>query len=760
MFSLCSSVIERLGSSAKGSRQSVSMRLVFAASLATAVWNPVKSSGDDSPPPRLKEMCDFLGLQSDYGCEMVSLMEIKSQELNHRQETKYQFKLQRPGRIALVHESGPDDITIISDNQTLSVSVPTMKRYVQNEAPLKLEELLTSNTALPLMMLGPTRSAIPIGGDTYYQLMMAGVTSSELWGEEDIDGFACQRFDMEQKDFDWSLWIRKGDQPLPMKISVDLAKQAEGGLPNGTSIESMVLMRNWNLSPAWTDQDFEFNPPAGWEKVDSLLAAMQSSNPSAPHVLIGKPAPPFATTDLGGQVVEIEDAMKEHVVVLDFWATWCMPCIEALPKVAKVTAQFQDRGVRFYAVNVGEDSQTVQEFLKKQSLNMPVLLDEDGEISRAYSASAIPQTVIIGRSGIVEVVHIGATGQLEQQLTHEIDQLLSGKSLAEEALAKAEGAKQQREQQANPFGTKEIWKTDGHFRGVAVDAESGTIIASEIAGALKIFDYAGKLKNEVSGQRASVVRLANLRGDAQPEVLLFPPWGTAVVAQNLSGEVLWKRELGQGIDDVCARDINDDGYDEVIIGYNGSTGLHVLDENGELLWKNTSLGNVWHVAAGDVDQDGRAEVLSTSARGQVHTFTAGGDNRDNFSVSIYATMLGVLEPTDPDRKPQIIIAGAQPNETEGLVSIDAQGNENFSLTLPTLGTNFVDDLAIDNATRVAAAAVRGGLVHVINLDTGKLIATVNSQSEQCSVAWLPREGKSPLLIVASDDGMTSSELER
>lgn len=737
-------------------------RLAVAAFLLVgglASWLPAVANADD-PPPRLREMCDFLAQHPAYRCEFITVLELKSDAVDHRQETKFQFKLQRPNRVALVGESGESAMTIISDGETLSISIPQLQRYVQGEAPDTLVDLLTGDSAMPLMMLGPAGGSIPLGGDAYYDHLIDGITSSKLVGDEDVDGVPCQRFDMTQDALDWSLWIRSGDQPLPIKMSVDLAKQAAAGLPAGASITSTASMKNWDLSPKWTDEDFHFDPPAGSQKADSLFEGMDGGGSNAPHALIGKPAPPLALDDRAGESVQIDKSTTDHVIVLDFWATWCPPCVEALPKVAEAAGKFADRGVRFYAVNVGEDSETVEEFLKEHSLDIPVLFDEDGEASAAYSASAIPQTVIVGKSGIVEVVHVGASGQLEKQLTEEIDQLLAGKSLADETLAKAEQAMQARIEQTQPFGASEVWKADGRFSSVAVDQTAGSIIANEEGGTLKTFDKDGKKTAEAAGQPAAAIRLANLRGDDQPEVLLFRPWGSAVVAQTLAGETLWTYEVGQGVDDVYAFDIQADGFDEVIIGYNGSTGLHVLDAAGIPLWKDTSLGNVWHVTAGDIDRDGHAEVISTSAEGRVHLFSSTGENTNNFTLAPYATMVRTLLPTDADHPPQIIVAGELPDGTEALVSIQSSGEENFSLTLPTLETNFVDDLAIDNGARLAAAAMRGGLVHVIDLDDGKLLATVAPQSNRCSVAWLARTEESPQLIVATEDGLFAYQLER
>jgi len=56
--------------------------------------------------------------------------------------------------------------------------------------------------------------------------------------------------------------------------------------------------------------------------------------------------------------------------MLDFWATWCGPCVEALPKIAAVAEEYANRGVKFFAVNVGEELETIQEFLESKELDM------------------------------------------------------------------------------------------------------------------------------------------------------------------------------------------------------------------------------------------------------------------------------------------------------------------------------------------------------------------------------------------------------
>jgi peroxiredoxin len=119
-----------------------------------------------------------------------------------------------------------------------------------------------------------------------------------------------------------------------------------------------------------------------------------------------------------------------------------------MPKVDGVAKKFADRGLVFYAVNVQEDAETIKEFLKTSELEVPVAMDADGKITESYGVSGIPQTVLIGKDGKVQVVHIGYSDRLGEQLSQQVEDLLAGKDLAAEALKKAEEASQAEETEA------------------------------------------------------------------------------------------------------------------------------------------------------------------------------------------------------------------------------------------------------------------------------------------------------------------------
>ena len=144
------------------------------------------------------------------------------------------------------------------------------------------------------------------------------------------------------------------------------------------------------------------------------------------HPLVGRKAPLFTATMLDQRPFDLAQYVGKNVVILDFWSTWCGPCIKALPTLSDVAAEYRDRGVEFFAVDIGETPEDVRQFLNSTSLDLAVVMDPDGAISDLYLVEPIPHTVIIGIDGTVRFVHIGASKNLRAELTRELDLLLAG----------------------------------------------------------------------------------------------------------------------------------------------------------------------------------------------------------------------------------------------------------------------------------------------------------------------------------------------
>jgi thiol-disulfide isomerase/thioredoxin len=161
--------------------------------------------------------------------------------------------------------------------------------------------------------------------------------------------------------------------------------------------------------------------------------------------------------------------------MLDFWATWCGPCVAALPEISAAADEMKDKDVVFYTVNLREDPEAVKEFLKEQELDVPVLLDAEGEIGDLYKAEAIPQTVLIGKDGRVQVVHVGFGGDAKKKLIEELTALLEGKELAQETLDKWEADQKKAKAEKEEDDSADSEDDDAEAEGADVEVEEAEV---------------------------------------------------------------------------------------------------------------------------------------------------------------------------------------------------------------------------------------------------------------------------------------------
>jgi len=146
--------------------------------------------------------------------------------------------------------------------------------------------------------------------------------------------------------------------------------------------------------------------------------------PKVESSLISKPAPDFQLELLDGKAFKLSEH-KGHIVVLDFWASWCGPCMQAMPQVDEVLKEFAEKGVELVAVNMQEDSAAITGALERLKISPAVALDIDGAVAERYQVSAIPQTVVVDAEGNVAELFIGANPGFANQLRTTIQGLLS-----------------------------------------------------------------------------------------------------------------------------------------------------------------------------------------------------------------------------------------------------------------------------------------------------------------------------------------------
>lgn len=113
------------------------------------------------------------------------------------------------------------------------------------------------------------------------------------------------------------------------------------------------------------------------------------------------PAPDFTLNSLDGQSVTLGQFKGKQPVMLFFWTTWCPFCLKEIKAVNAQYQAFADRGLAVLAINAGENAAAVSRLVKNYAISMPMLLDEEDAVTRAYHVLGVPHFVLIDQEGMI-----------------------------------------------------------------------------------------------------------------------------------------------------------------------------------------------------------------------------------------------------------------------------------------------------------------------------------------------------------------------
>ena len=136
---------------------------------------------------------------------------------------------------------------------------------------------------------------------------------------------------------------------------------------------------------------------------------------------IGTAAPDFTLQDSQNTVTLSQ--FHGQVVVLNFWATWCAPCVEEIPSLVEMQRRMKGKGVTVLAVSVDVDEGAYKQFVKDHNVNLLTVRDPSGKSNGLYGTFKFPETYIVDRNGVMRRKFIGAVDWTEPEITEFLGKL-------------------------------------------------------------------------------------------------------------------------------------------------------------------------------------------------------------------------------------------------------------------------------------------------------------------------------------------------
>jgi len=240
-------------------------------------------------------------------------------------------------------------------------------------------------------------------------------------GDSVVDGKKAHHFELMWSGAKVGLDFAAEGEPLLLQFTRTTV------VPTGMDQQHYQMVCNakfkWRLGERANENVFALAVPQDARRVNEIYEALAGDETSA---LVNKPLPKMTLAKLDGEDFLVGAAADKKATVLIFWATWCAASVENMPAVGQFVNSFKDRGVAFYAVNVGESPGEVRRFTAKQPLVSSIVLDPRGSLSSALRINELPAVVIVAPDNTVRAILHGNPKELQGELASQLQSLLTG----------------------------------------------------------------------------------------------------------------------------------------------------------------------------------------------------------------------------------------------------------------------------------------------------------------------------------------------
>lgn len=617
--------------------------------------------------------------------------------------------------------------------------------------------------------------------------VLEGAEKPLLLPPEEADGESCYRVEVKRPDGRLLFWIdqksfvlRRIDYPTD-----EFAKGVEEKEGRITDLSLTVDLTGAKLNAEIEPAAFVFESPEGARLVEQFMV---------PPPLLGQQIPDFKFRGLDGNEITRE-TLAGKVAVIDFWATWCDPCMKSLPNLQKVAERYGDNdNILFLAVSVDNDQVTddaVSEKFSEAKFSLPIARDPNIAAREVFAVESLPTMVILGPDGVVQDYENVFDPDLAENLTPKLEKVLAGAKLYEETL------KQYAAPSTGGSGETQVTTAEIAARSEPTKLKMSSLWTSRDlkspGNVLAINEDEGRLF--VLDNWQTVVEL-NADGDLldrhqldlpkQPEEAVVSFLRTAVdrrghrfflgsangVQQLFVFDSEWKRSFAfptdgthPGITDALFTDLNGDGEPEIFTGYWGPSGVQCVALNGKRRWTNKSCENVLKLAI--LESEGKSTLLAATAMGNIVPIDQQGREGKPWAAGKRFIQLIFTADLDGDGTSEICAIGPKAGDAmrpgeNAAIGLSPTGEVLWEYELPAgVPTNGALEYVtsgnlVDDAGQWVIAGPDGS-IHILSAN-GELLDRFNGGLSLAGLAVaLLRE--QPALVLSSPDGVEARRFE-
>ena len=356
----------------------LSVLLAFSPSIAL-------SQNSSSPMPSdglelLQEVAQHYAQARSYFIESIEERSVRS-DLFHQWSKQILSAAEEPdGRFDFDGHRDFGDAARISDGRTVWKYHAQQHRYTENPASeLPAKHAAIGNSEMGMFQAENLRRNLAALAQRFKSARRLPDADLVLEGRE----HRCAVVSMKESDlkrmtgdgsFNQTVWIDKRTQTI-LKV-VEHSTLSMNGIPQESEVTT--LYPGTKLDAPLPESLFAFSPPADAHQVKEFPSAREEALGAT---LMGDRVPPLKLRAADGTVTPIE-SFRGKTVLIDLWATWCAPCVAALPAMAKLAQEGKDKGLALIAIDYDEDANKAAEYLKQKGLALTNFHDGDGEFRR------------------------------------------------------------------------------------------------------------------------------------------------------------------------------------------------------------------------------------------------------------------------------------------------------------------------------------------------------------------------------------------